>query len=223
MEKKRLTEDRRFVLFYRAAALLLAAWGIIIHTIIIGGHRWYISFLTYTVQSNILVVLFFATALLRTIGSKDEGCRDFGFYPGFSFAAMIDILLTMLIFWVVLAPNNWAGLNMTGLDNLMVHLFTPLLIFGDRIMFYRRSDMKKKELLYMLIFPYIYIIESSFMGMKRLILFNDGSQGGSYYLYPFLNFDRLGGMVFVNIILLTVFFMGIGYVIFKIEKKYRRT
>ncbi|MBR6800278.1 MAG: Pr6Pr family membrane protein [Eubacteriaceae bacterium] len=204
---------------YRIFAFCFSLWGILAHINVFSDIRIR-GLLTYTVQSNIFVCGVFLILAVRSISlyRRDRSSVDYGFFPALSFSAVIDILLTMLIFWVVLAPTNWAGLDLFSADNLAVHLFTPILIFLDRIFFYKYSQMNKKDILYVMIFPYIYVIVSSVIGLNRLVMF-EGPGGGSYYLYPFLNFDRLGGMVFVNIILLSIFFLLVSCFLHRMETK----
>ncbi len=216
----KIINNKYFILTYRIAAFVISLCGILSHIGMFSGGADIKVLLTYTVQSNILVCGVFFILSLRTIYSirSGEEKTDHGFYPPLSFAAMIDILLTMLIFWVVLAPTNWAGLKLYSVDNLTVHMITPMMIFADRIMFYADAYMKKREILYAVIFPYIYILESFINGRFKIVMFPNVG-GGSYYLYPFLNFDRLGWMVFVYVILLTLFFLFIGNLFLKWEHK----
>ncbi len=218
---KNITNNPKFIFYYRLCAFILSLWGIVSHIGLFTDNFRPEGLMTYTVQSNIFACIVFFMLMKETGKRMKEAGRkvDYGFYSPLSFAAMIDIILTMLIFWVVLAPTNWAGLNLFSADNLMVHLFTPLMIISDRIMFCKDSKMKAKDILYAVIYPYIYIIEAYINGKMRLVKFGS-IDGGSYYLYPFLNFDKLGWKVFIYVALLTVFFLLLGYVFYRWEKSH---
>ena len=211
-----MTKNPKFILSYRIFSAVMSFAGIVTH---IGFFTDYFrpqGLLTYTVQSNIFVCGVFVYLAVQTSRRMKEAdmTAKYDFNPPLSLAAMVDILLTMIIFWAVLAPTNWAGLTLFSFDNLMVHLFTPLLIILDRVMFYKGSYTQVRKLWYLVVFPYLYILEAYINGHFRLVMFGEIS-GGSYYLYPFLNFDVLGLKVFLYVALLSVVFMAIGYVIAK--------
>ena len=215
---KKITSKTAF--YYRSFAFIFSVWGIVSHIKLFDSSPRLQGLMTYTVQSNILVCIVFGILACKTYKKMNSSDNDgvYSFIPGLSFAAMIDIILTMLIFWVVLAPTNWAGLTLFSADNLAVHLFTPLLIITDRILFYKGCNMPVKNILSATVFPYVYVIEAYINGKLKLVMFGEVS-GGSYYLYPFLNFDRLGWGVLVYIALLTVFFLIIGFLFYRWENK----
>jgi hypothetical protein len=205
------------ILGYRIAAFVIIALGLLTTTGVFAGHVKYQTLFAYTIQSNIVVLAFFAVLIVRTaVGlargadAKDGG---YGFYPVASFAISFAILITMLIFWVILAPvatTTWGNGHLLTFSNLGVHLFCPLLMIGDRLLFYPKRVMRKHEPLFVAICPYAYILESFALGLNRVVYF--GPIGiESYYPYPFMDLDANGPWVFVNLLGLTVFFLGLAY------------
>jgi hypothetical protein len=206
--------NKAFVLGYRIAALVVITAGLMdIVGVFAGNINWYIFF-AYTIQSNVLVWLMFVVLIAKTATaprhSEVAAAGRFGFYPVVSFAVSIAILITMLIFWAILAPMSWSSGSLLTFSNLAVHLVCPLLMLGDRVMFYGKGVMRKREVLSIAVFPYIYIAQSFTLGLTRAVYF-EPLRIESYYIYPFLDFDAHGYWVFLYIALLTVFFLGIGY------------
>ena len=209
-----------FVLGYRMAALLIITLGLAGRAHLFSGSiNWHV-FLAYTIQSNLLAWLLFAVLIFKTASKKAPAfdAHAFGFYPVISFAASIAILITMLIFWGVLAPKSWSGGSLWTFSNLAVHLFGPLLMIGDRILFYKTGIIKRRHLLAVIVFPIIYIIQSFAIGLTRAVYFSPLNVN-SYYLYPFLDFDAHGYLVFAFIIALAAGFLGLGYAWYFIEKR----
>ena len=70
----------------------------------------------------------------------------------------------------------------------------------------------------MLIFPLLYVAQSFILGLNHLVYFSDVGVE-SYYMYPFLDFDAYGPLVFVFILGLAGFFLGLSYLWYYLEKK----
>ncbi|MDR1101619.1 MAG: hypothetical protein LBL34_04630 [Clostridiales bacterium] len=214
--------NKYFILGYRILAFIIITLGILATAQVFTGKINFYVFFAYTMQSNILVWLFFAVLIVKTAAriaqrqeAKDE---NYGFYPVISFAICFAILVTMLIFWGLLAPARWGNSHLLTFANLGVHLFCPLLMIGDRLLFYKKGMLKKHEPLAMVIFPFLYIIQALSLGMTRAVYFEPlGIK--SYYIYFFLDFDIYGYRVFLFIFLLTVFFLALGYGCYYLGKR----
>ena len=178
------------------------------------------SLFTYTIQSNLLVWGYFLFSIIKTIKklSIAENDQDFGFHTAFSFAVCIDIIVTFLIFWCYLAPNGWMAGSLLTFKNLSIHFFCPLLAVLDRIMFFRKGSLKKSQIPVIMIFPLIYVVQSLTLGLTHAIWFAPVGVE-SYYMYPFLDLDAHGAMVFVYLIGLVAIFLGISYLWYYIETK----
>lgn len=207
-----------FVLSYRIVAFVIITLGLLANTLVFTGKPNFYALLAYTTQSNLLVWLFFIVLITKTIIQKIQNKNEYGFYPIVSFSITIAITITMLIFWLVLAPTSWGNTDLWNFDNFGVHLFCPLFMIGDKILFYKSGTLERQNVFCILIFPYIYVIQSFALGLSRAVWFEQlGIK--SYYIYPFLDFDKFGGLVFVFILALTAVFLGIGFAWWFIEKK----
>lgn len=212
-------------MIYRIAAFAIAAVGLLANMEVFTGKPNYYALFAYTTQSNILVCLFFLILIVKTaakiIRKEEAADKNYGFYPLASFAISFAILITMLIFWLVLAPANWADVNLLTFFNLGVHFINPLLMIADRLLFYKKGAMRKYQPLVILFFPYVYILQSFALGLNHAVYFEPiGIE--SYYIYPFLDFDQYGALVFAFIAGLTVLFLLLAYGIYFGEKKFSK-
>ncbi|MDR1068369.1 MAG: hypothetical protein LBL36_03875, partial [Clostridiales Family XIII bacterium] len=142
--------NKYVILGYRIAAFVIIALGLLTTTGVFAGHAKYQILFAYTIQSNIVVLAFFAVLIVGTAAGIARGADAkegaYGFYPVASFAISFAILITMLIFWGILAPPMaWGNAYLMTFSNLGVHLFCPLLMIGDRLLFYKKRVMKKHE------------------------------------------------------------------------------
>ena len=130
--------------------------------------------------------------------------------------------MSWLIFWCYLAPSGWMQNRLLSFRNLAIHLFCPVLMVLDRILFYPTGLQKKTHMLYMLIFPVIYVIEAFILGTNHLVDFSEKLGIDSYYIYPFLDYDAHGPLVFLFIAGLAVFFLGLSYLWYFLETKFKQ-
>jgi len=212
--------NTKFILFYRVVSFLLITVGLVVCLQLFEEEKNLYSLFTYTVQSNLLVWFFFLASSIRTAkelytGKKFTGC---GFCSVFSFSSCIAIMVTFLIFWCYLAPSGWMQNNLLSFRNLSIHFFCPVLMILDRLLFFEKGLLKKSQVLYMLIFPLVYVAQSFILGLNHLVYFSEiGVE--SYYIYPFLDYDAHGPLVFLFLLGLTGLFLGISYLWYFLENR----
>jgi hypothetical protein len=169
---------------------------------------------------------FFVVLVARTAATIARGVeppdKNYGFYPVAAFAVTFAILITMMIFWAILVPlKGGMSMGLMTFYNLGVHLLCPLLMIGDYLMFYKKGVMRRRDPLAITIFPYLYIGQSFALGLNHVVYFAP-LHIESYYIYPFMDFDAYGGLVFLFILALTAFFLGLGYVCYYLEKRFSK-
>ncbi len=215
-----LKNNGTFILIYRIASFLLITLGLLISLRVFSDDPHPHALFTYTIQSNIYVWIYFLLSIIKTIKKLRSKQNDgnYGFHPVLSFAACIAIVVTFLIFWCYLAPTGWTQNRLLSFKNLTIHLFCPLVMVLDRILFFEKGTLKKSQVLYMMIFPFFYVIQSFVLGLNRLIWFSEVGVE-SYYIYPFLDLDAYGPLVFVFLLALTALFLGISYLWYYLEKR----
>jgi len=178
----------------------------------------------YTMQSNILAIVLFGMLTIRTaIGLRDGIKGNAGYFARFEMICSIDIMLTLLVFWILLAPTLF---TMTGefslwsFDNLAVHAITPLLCLVDYILFSQPRHLKYRDVYFVCIFPVAYLIGTSIAGLMGYVYMISPTDGGPmHFPYFFYDFERIGSTAFLYIGVLILFFIIIGHTFYYIDKK----
>ncbi|MDR2654147.1 MAG: Pr6Pr family membrane protein [Mycoplasmataceae bacterium] len=203
-----------FALLFRGLSFILAFFGLIDIVGVFINKVHPTTFLFYTIQSNIVVILFFLILFIFTIlkrNNKEETCK-FGFFPRISSVLSMDIFVTMLVFWVLLLPSVIQTHDpvvikkMFTFGNMQAHLITPILMIFDYIFFNKRGKIKKFDSLYCVIFPYVYLLTTIPLGLTHAIKYELGS---GYYPYYFIDADKLHWWVVLNVFCLTIVFLSI--------------
>jgi hypothetical protein len=222
-----LSRNKIFAMIFRLFALLFSIWGILAITGVFKNAFNPVALLAYTIQSNILTAIFFGILLTRTVlcvmSKKNHPSsieKPYGFFPRLSAFVSVAIFVTMVVFWLILAPS-FQGANMIrllALDNLAVHLITPLLMLIDYILFTERGKLKKYDPLLCAIIPYAYLLEAMTLGLTHTVKY-DSLGIHSYYPYMFLDIDRFGAWVILMILAITLFFLLIIFVWRRFDNK----
>jgi hypothetical protein len=213
--------NRVFVIAFRAFALLLTVWSVMTAAGLLKNAFNPVILLAYTIQSNILVSVFFGILLAKTLLKKNDGespaapmGKLYGFFPRLSMLVTLAIFVTMVIYWSILAPISFQKGGISKLitpDNLAVHLIVPLLMLADYIMFTKRGMLRKYDPLLGIIIPYIYLLEVLPVGLTHTVRY-DSIGSDSYYPYIFLDIDRFGAGVILMVAAITLFFLAIAFV-----------
>jgi hypothetical protein len=136
----------------------------------------------------------------------------------------LAIFVTMVIYWAILVPASGPGGGLRRflvLNNLAVHLITPLLMLADYFLFTKRGLLKKYDPLLGTIIPYIYLLEVLPLGLTRTARY-DSLGNNSYYPYIFLDIDRFGARVILILAGITLFFLAIAFVWRRFDDKLGR-
>jgi TRAP-type C4-dicarboxylate transport system permease small subunit len=219
-----MIRDRHFALAFRIASFLLTLAGLLD---IFGVWRGAFNprqFMYYTIQSNILALAYFGLLAWKTALSLKQGdgrAGNAGSMPRFGLIVAIDTMLTLVAYWLLLAPSQFAmsssSFNMWGFANIAVHLLAPLLCFLDFILFAGTKSLKYKDIYLVLIYPLAYVLFTSLAG---LLGYRYATPSGSTrFAYFFLDFDKIGAQVFVYMIALIVFFLILAHLIYLFDNK----
>lgn len=166
----------------------------------------------FTNLSNYFCIIIMFIELVETIKKdKNEYVTK---VPLLKFIGLLAILLTFIIFNFMLAGDREPELNFY-INSVLFHIILPIMYLIDWILFYEHKKVKWHYPLISVSFPVIYAI---FIFIRAWILdFNPEAP----YIYPyfFLNLDELGVMGVIKwILILSVIFIIIGYVIFGLDK-----
>lgn len=173
--------------------------------------------LYYTVLSNLLITLMFGFLIYQNIKSmKDK--KDYQFVKSdFLFVCVIDILVTLLVYWVMLRPNSIAEdptYKTMVFSNLSTHLVTPLLAIINFIVFDKLKSIKIKDILKCLIFPLSYFALVTVIGFTGFVYKDTGKN----FPYFFIDYNEYGAKVLLYVLAITIFFIILSLVFYFIMK-----
>lgn len=185
------------------------------------------QYMYYTIQSNLLALILFGMLLVRTIkGLRSGGAAgSASYFPRFEMVCVIDLLLTMLVYWVMLAPGAFSmsgGFDLWGFDNLTVHMITPLLCIADYVLFADSGHLKYRDVYYVTIFPLSYVAYSSIAGLLGYVYRTTADGVAVRFPYFFYDFDTIGAQSFLYISALVLFFLLISHGLYWLDKKVQK-
>jgi len=222
-----MVKNRIFSLVFRVAVLVVAVTGFLTMMGVFGG-GWNFSVLAfYTLQSNILVVVLFVMLIIRTVSGLREGqAGGVGYFARFEMVCVVNIMLTFLVYWVLLAPRVFMMVDdfpIWTYANLAVHGFTPILCLLDYILFTKPGHLKYRDVYYVCIFPLFYLVGTSIAGLLGYVYFISADDGLPIrFPYFFYDFDRIGMLSFVYIAGLVVFLIVVGNVFYLFDRARKR-
>ena len=163
----------------------------------------------FTYQSNIFILAWLFLALIwRNMPEKLD--KISGPIRG---AITVYISVTLIVYGIVLAPSS----NPTGIDvylNIIHHYLNPVVFIVD-FFYTERKVYNWKPVIVWFVYPHLYLIFSFIMG--TYITVGD-------YIYPFLNFPKLGltGYLTWYLILIVLFLvLSVIYYLFPVFIKKR--
>lgn len=194
---------RSLSLSYKCLIILSAVTGILLQCEIGTSSFSLSSFRMFTTLSNLAVAVFYlayVTAELRMPGCAENSVK-FGY---FKFLITMSIMLTGLVAYFMLRGlfDGMDAIVKAGL--VLLHDVVSIGTFLDWVLFDAKGKTTWKMPLFATVFPIVYVAVSM---IAAQFLTGDGK-----YPYPFLNVDLLGaGAVVLNILLLAVAFLAVGY------------
>lgn len=223
-----MIQDRRIALVYRGAAFLFVLAGLFVMLGVFEGEARPSQLMYYTIQSNILILAMFGILFARTLkGLRQDGkTGSAGYYKAFEMVCFIDILLTLLVYWVMLVPTAFSmgmAFYLFSFANLAVHLVTPVLCFVDYILFTPSARLRYRDIYKVLIFPLSYVVFTTITGFAGYV-FRISRDDGLPVRFPyfFFDYDRLGAKAFLYIAALVVFFLLITHGLYFLDKKLKK-
>ena len=228
-----MIQDRRFALYFRLCAFLFAVAGLLKQIGAFGGAINFNSFMYYTIQSNLLAILFFAFLTIRTAKGLREGRKGTaGWHSRLGMVCAVDLLVTLIVFWALLAPQDIDPKYLWTFENMAVHAITPLLCLLDYIFFSNSHRLKYRDVYYICIFPVCYVAFTSISGLMGHVYYYVGVTSGPLsshietvpvrFPYFFLDYDRLGMMAMVYSGVILIFIIMLGHIFYLIDHKVRK-
>ena len=170
----------------------------------------------YTIQSNIVCLLYFA--YLFIVDSDKENILVKG-------AVVQCIVITGLIYHFMLNGAMEAGVGAVAevtmtdiLANTLVHYVVPIMTFVDYLLFTPKGRIKWQHPFAWLILPSVYVVFVLIRAEVSTAMFA-GFSGMSRYPYPFVDVDLYGlGMVLLMVGAILLGFLILGYVIYALDR-----
>ncbi|MCL1800419.1 MAG: Pr6Pr family membrane protein [Promicromonosporaceae bacterium] len=219
--------DKRVALGYRLISLVISLAGFITMTGLTHGQFTTEILMFYTMQSNIFAILLFALLAWRTWrGIRRQEVEDPGYYPKLVMVTTVILLITFLVYWVMLAPQMFTmaeDFNQWSFGNLAVHGITPLLILFDYTLFSVPGRLRYRDIYLIAIYPLAYFVFTTITGLLGFVYYISPLDDLPVrYPYFFFDFDRIGWLVFAYLAGLIAFFLGIGHLLYFIDKRRAR-
>jgi hypothetical protein len=155
------------------------------------------TFRYFTVQSNVLVLIWLTTAVIYWNRGRAHPILQ----PVVKGAFTVYITVTFVIFATLLRGL----IDPQGIDwyiNAVTHYITPIAFIIDWILYERRRSYKWRYVLYWLFYPLAYLIFAQVYGAIT-----------GDYLYPFLNLPELRASGLATwVVILTMVFVVLGLI-----------
>lgn len=171
------------------------------------------SIIYFTIQSNLLCFIFYLVTVILMFTKK---LKKNDFYYISKGMVTMAITITFIIYWCVLVPSggieSYIGHD---LENNLVHLFTPLLVLFDYIIFGEKGHLKKN-------YPFIwnFVLVAYVIFNVVYVLLGGRFLNGTCYPYPCINIDDLGLFrVIINCIIIYAVFLVYGYIVLWFDNK----
>jgi len=219
-----MRKNRIFALNYRIMAFIVCLLGILASIGIFEGQFYETSLLYYTYQSNILVLGFFTVLIYKTtVDLQKKGkIGDNGYFPRINAGVLLAIMLTMVVYWGMLAPelvssSTWQSLF--SFKNLAVHLITPLLVLFDYILFSEKGKLKKNDPFIFCIVPIVYLIQAMILGFSGVIYGITETGEIIHFPYFFMDYYLLGLWIIPYILGISLFYLGLGKILLYLDHR----
>jgi hypothetical protein len=218
-----LRANRAFALAYRVVAFVLTLIGLLDTTGVLRGHFNGEMLLFYTTETNLFVLIMFGILAGRTIASiRREGVRGpASYHERLSAIAALAIAVTMLVFWLLLAPTFDDSHFLFSYVNLQIHLIAPLLMLFEYLFFAMPGKLKGRVPWLFALIPLWYFIQATIIGFAGYTYTALG-QENQHFPYFFLDYYTLGAWVFAYGVAILVFFVGLAYVLLLCDRQRAR-
>jgi hypothetical protein len=222
-----MIKDRRIAIAFRLIFFTIILIGLILQMNVFGGGDPLLRLMYYTIQSNILALFMFGLLLIKTIWCyvREGKFGETGFFARFEMVCVIDLLLTLLVYWVLLAPGAFSMGNEFAVftfANISVHLLAPLFCLMDYILFPESGHLKYRDVYAILIFPFIYLAFTSAVGFMGYVYMVSSDGRLIHFPYYFYDYDEVGLKAFLYIGVLVIIFLLLAHVIYWVDKKLKK-
>jgi hypothetical protein len=199
----------KYKLLIRVFIIISCFLGILFNMIVSGSNSTipflgiFNPYLYFTIQSNLLVLVWFTNAVICDHKKKTNFLQK-PFYKG---AITSYITLTSLVFFTILEPiYQIQGLHL--ISSVLLHYVVPIMVILDWVLYETRKTYYYRFLFQWMIYPISYAIGAIILAITI-----------DKYLYPFFNIAQFGWFVLVYIVILSFVYLIIGITYITFNKK----
>ncbi|MCD7973734.1 MAG: Pr6Pr family membrane protein [Candidatus Azobacteroides sp.] len=210
---------------YRILYLLIGMSGLLILFGVFQGKFSYTALVYYTVQSNILCLLYMGLRLFYDNSplKKDTSFGRFILSGHTKYYITMCILLTFLIYHFLLAPTIGKGPNRLvpePVSNTILHYIIPVMTLIDFLVFDKKGQtLSLSDPFKWMIIPFTYLI----FIILRAPLFGNIGTTSSPYPYRFIDFSiQPISAVLTHIFYITLIFIILGYLLLFVDYLIRK-
>ncbi|MDR3333879.1 MAG: Pr6Pr family membrane protein [Treponema sp.] len=232
-----MIHNPRVVLICRILLLLLSLsavvlclffpihWQDAVNAYVIEARTNFWALSTFTMLSNIAVLIFYAAAVVLLIPAiKKTGLPgETVALPRLQSCICNAIFFTMVIYWLIIA--DWNAQDTFTYTNLCLHLVIPLGFIADYILFRFPGRMRKIDILFTYLSALLYFIVLSIMGAFHLHDYYRGTSRAplvNWWPYGFLNYDALGIMPVFIVLGIGMVYLGFSIGLYLIDRRKAR-
>lgn len=186
MTKKIFSIVLKFLIFITSTTGVLVSFFNAKHD---GYSHWHKRLLFFTGQSNLWIGLFsliLAILIIVKLTTHKDCVKNWLYTLKYVFT--VSITLTGFIYCCLLGPFAGDSYNAWSVSSWLTHVVTPVLSITDFFIDDYKYVFKKRDILYSIIPPALYLAFCSILG-----LFNVDFGRGETYPYFFLNFNSPAG------------------------------
>jgi len=212
-----LISSPKLSICFKACIAIIGIVGLLLQIGVLGGKYSPELFRMFTVQSNLLVVLYNLGAVFFFLRHPDQKA----FLNPIKFIAMISIILTGLVSAIMLGSMLSEAQGTMRVSLIILHIIIPIGVLLDWILFDEKGRFTRAMALYGLIFPLSYtlfifttapFLEAGERTIRGIVL-------NYRYPYPFLQVDRYGWVtVILCVIGLAVLLYILGYLFYRVDR-----
>lgn len=208
---------KRLSVAFKSILCLAALLGVLIQCGVFSGNLRLSVLNYYTLQSNLLCLIYFSAAAVFSARRRDT------LLPVFKGAVVMGITVTGLVYHIMLA-GSFQMQGTMAISNLLLHYVVPVMSVSDWVLFDKKGRYTWRSPYLWVILPNAYFLHA----VIRVALGANLGYGGNRYPYPFINIDALGWRsVMLNVVIMNLAFMLLGYAFVVIDhllgRKTRKT
>lgn len=185
------------------------------------GGNSFVTMYYYTVLTNFVCIFTALFFLVKNSTHKMFSLDRENRLNVYTYIICVSIFIVAFTYNFIIAPYHGFSLSDYGLDNLLFHIVVPILFIVDWLLFYKKSNLSAKCVLYSAIpfAVYMVFIYSRALIFKTKIFIGTKGCASSLYPYFFMDYGNLGIVPVIKyIFILFILILISAGVLFKVGK-----